>query len=81
MVCGTPWPRWEEDGRLGCIAAAGTDAEITGAGRVEWVVAGALQINNTSWDVKSKHPPTSLAESGGMVGAMRALHADVHVLL
>ena len=52
------------------IAAAGTDAGITGAGRVEWVAAGAVQISTTSWDVKAY---SYLAESGGMVGARRAL--------
>ena len=52
------------------IATAGTDAEILGAGRVEWVAAGAIQVNTTSWDVKAS---SYLAESGGMVGAMRAL--------
>ncbi len=58
------------------IATAGTDTEILGAGRVEWVAAGAVQVNTTSRDVKAS---SYLAESGGMVGAMRALtRASMH---
>ncbi len=69
MVFGTSWPRWGGGWAFG-IATAGTDAEILGAGRVEWVAAGAVQVNITSWDVKAS---SYLAESGGMVSAVRAL--------
>jgi hypothetical protein len=67
--------KWEVIAQMGGgwaigIAEAGTDAEITGSGRVEWVAAGAVKVNVTSWGVTAS---SYLAESGGMVGAMRAL--------
>ena len=52
------------------IAKNGTNPELVGVGRVEWVAAGAVQVVLTSWGVKAS---SYLAESGGMVGAMRAL--------
>ncbi len=52
------------------IAKQGTNPELPGVGRVEWVAAGAVQVRVTSWGVKAS---SYLAESGGMVGAMRAL--------
>ncbi len=52
------------------IAIKGTNPELAGLGRVEWVAAGAVQVNVTSLGVKAS---SYLAESGGMVGAMRAL--------
>jgi hypothetical protein len=49
---------WEVVAQMG---GGGTDAEILGAGRVEWVAAGAIQVIITSWDVKAS---SYLAESG-----------------
>ena len=52
------------------IALKGTNVELPGVGRVEWVAAGAVKIQLTSWGVKAS---SYLAESGGMVAVMRAL--------
>ena len=52
------------------IAKKGTNPELAGVGKVEWIAAGAVRVNLTSWGVKAS---SYLAESGGMVGAMRAL--------
>ena len=52
------------------IALKGTSVELAGAGRVEWVAAGAVRVQLTSWGVKAS---SYLAESGGMVAVMRAL--------
>ena len=52
------------------IALKGTNVELAGEGRVEWVAAGAVRVQLTSWGVKAS---SYLAESGGMVAVMRAL--------
>ncbi len=52
------------------IALKGTNVELHGVGRVEWVAAGAVKVQLTSWGVKVS---SYLAESGGMVAVMRAL--------
>ena len=52
------------------IALKGTNVELPGVGRVEWVAASAVKIQLTSWGVKAS---SYLAESGGMVAVMRAL--------
>ena len=52
------------------IALKGTNVELPGVGRVEWVAAGAVKVQLTSWGVKAS---SYLAESGGMVAVMRAL--------
>ncbi len=52
------------------IAKKGTNPELAGDGRVEWVAAGAVQVKVTSWGVKAS---SYLAESGGMEREMRAL--------
>ncbi len=51
------------------IALKGTNVELPGVGHVEWVAAGAVKIQLTSWGVKES---SYLAESGGMVAVMRA---------
>ncbi len=53
------------------IALKGTNVEeLPGVGRVEWVAAGAVKVQLTSWGVKAS---SYLAEFGGMVAVTRAL--------
>ena len=64
------------------IATAGTDAEILGAGRVEWVAAGAIQVNTTSWDVKASSYPSRIGGYGGRYARpYKIIHAPLRRLL
>ena len=67
--------RWEAPPHMGGgwavgITQAGTDVELVGTHKVEWIAAGAVRVELTSWGVKAS---SYLAESGGMVAALRAL--------
>ncbi len=49
---------WRAVPQMGCgwvigIAKKGTNPELAGVGRVEWIAAGALQVKLTSWGVKA----------------------------
>ena len=67
--------RWEAAPHMGGgwavgVAQGGTDVELVGTHKVEWIAAGAVRVELTSWGVKAS---SYLAESGGMVAVLRAL--------